>query len=74
MYTTSLKVSDYVNRFYTVHINASWISIYNDMQTKECLFDRNPQNNNWYDEKHKAIVDAMRELEKAIFEAVDSTK
>lgn len=71
MYTNELHVSDYIKRFYKVTINAYWIKIYNQT-TKELLFERSADkaNDDWYDEKHQAIIKAMNELEKAIFDAV----
>lgn len=43
--------------------NASWMTI---SKVGTTLFDRKPYQDNWYDAKHKRLVDAIRELEEAI--------
>ena len=75
MYITNLSVSDYVERFYRVEINASHIKV-TDSRTGVVLYRRGNRSNGlgdgWYDEGHIKIVNAMRELESAINDAVDS--
>ena len=75
MYTQDLDVSDYVKRFYRVFINAAHVEVI-DRKTKEQLFHRgsgpNGLDENWWDSKHVRIVNAIHELEAAIFDAVDS--
>lgn len=69
MYTTELRVSDYVKRFYKFTCNAYWIKIY-DANTKALLFERSIHNDNWFDKEHQKIIKAMNELEKAVFEVI----
>lgn len=52
---------------YKFECNASWVTIY---RHGVAVFSRQPKNDNWYDAKHKAIVDAMRALDAAVMAAV----
>lgn len=73
MFTENLSVSNYNDRFYTVRINGSWITIL-DSKTKQIITKRSVQDDNWYDASHQKIVNAMYALEEAIFEMVDASK
>lgn len=70
MYAEHLQVSNYNDRFYRMHINASWITI-RDSKTDLIVFERNPSYDNWYDEKHRAIVNAIHALEAAVMAATE---
>lgn len=67
MFINSLRLQDYTkDRALNIHVNASWVTISNG---PDVLFSREPQNDNWYDEDHTAIVNALSQLEAALLKA-----
>lgn len=72
MYTSNLQVSNYNDRHYRVNINASWITVYD--KDNNIVVKRHADEGLWYDMPHRKIVDALGDLEKAIFELVDTMK
>lgn len=81
MYTTNLRIGNYNDRDYRVEINASWITVTANPGSKEAVggaptrvakrHASEGDDGNWYDEPHQRVVDALRELEAAIFALVD---
>ena len=72
MYCKDLSISDYDKRYYKLDVNASWITIKDNQNN--IIFSRNPSNDNWYDDKHRAIVHAIHTLEALVLEIDDNTK
>jgi hypothetical protein len=66
----NIKFQDYKKkRELKININASWVRIESG---PNLIFKREPQNDDWYDAKHEAIVKAVDELEKALLNAANS--
>lgn len=72
MYTTNLRVWDYVNnRDVNVSINASYVTI-TDNHTGDILYKRSIEMDEWYDDTHLPIVNALNALQVAIVSAVQA--
>lgn len=70
MYTDKLMYTQYGRPdmpTFRVEINASVIRI---VKGNVVVFDRTNDDDNWYDDKHKKIVDAIHKLEAALDEAI----
>lgn len=70
MYVMGLRVSDYNTRNYRVDINSSWVTVQD--ADGNILVKRHADEGPWYDPAHRVVVDAIRELESAIFKLVDA--
>lgn len=81
--TSKLSVIDYndqidgtnVYQSYTVTTNSYWVTIKKNQrgtgrETDEVVFEREPQMEEWLDEKHSRIAAAVKALEDAIIAAV----
>lgn len=67
----SFSISDYKNnRHFRVSVNCSWVDI---VEKGDKIYERTPHMDEWYDAKHKRIVDAMRELEMALLDTVGAS-
>lgn len=51
-------------RSYRLSTNCYWVTLKNKAGT--VVFERNPSMDEWLDEKHRAITDALNALEKAV--------
>lgn len=71
MFVENLKIGNYNDRDYRLSINAAWITI-KDNQTGKTLYKRAADVGPWYDDTHKKIMQALYQLEKAVFNAVDN--
>jgi len=72
MFTNSLQITQFTKgRDVIVEINAYHVTI-RDKTSREVLFSRNgfPLPDNWLDDKHKAITQAITALENAVLEAI----